>query len=124
MHLFGLKPHSQNRWRRFSRAPSCPVLPLPRTMESSWMSGVVHCFVKNILCRDCSIIQPCVPPLTLSSIKSVHVPAAFIELKLMVAIIHIKDTKDSGTVEFELYVLHSKCFLNRAQNCSVWYSHL
>ena len=52
-------------------------------MESSRMSGVVHCFVKNILCRDCSIIQPCVPHLTLSSVKGVHVPAAFIELKLM-----------------------------------------
>lgn len=85
-------------------------------MESSRMSGVIHCFVKNILCRDCSIIQP--------SVKGVHVPAPFIELKLMVALIHIKDTEDSGTVEFELYVLHSKCFLKRAQNCSVWYSHV
>ena len=79
MHLFGLKvkPHSQNRWRRFSRALSCSVA-LLKTMGSSQMSGVVHCFVKNILCRDCSIIQPCVPHLTLSSVKGVPVPAAFI----------------------------------------------
>ena len=37
MHFFGLKvrPHSRNRWRRFSRALSCSVLSLPKTMKSS-----------------------------------------------------------------------------------------
>ena len=126
MHFFGLKVrlHSRNHWKRFSKALSCSVWSLPKTMESSRMSGVIHCFVKNILCRDYSIIHPCVPHLTLSSVKGVHVPAAFVELKLMVSLIHIKETEDSGTVEFELYVLHSKCFFNRVQNCSVWYSHI
>ena len=50
MHFFGLKVrlHSRNRWKRFSKALSCSVWSLPKTMESSRMSGVIHCFVKNI----------------------------------------------------------------------------